>query len=213
MPRLFLASTSPRRKLLLRQAGIAFECADPAIDDGVLVPGEVTPQQWVASLAFLKASAGIESLPACDPDEHWFVLGADTLVVQGDALIGQPRDADHAREIIEVLANSTHEVHTGVAIIDPRKGDRHMFVDSATVTVGDIPGREINAYVNSGNWRGKAGAYNLHERLDAGWPISYEGDATTIVGLPMLRLIPLLTRLGVCAGEDDGAIMQARAGQ
>ncbi|VAX39051.1 Septum formation protein Maf [hydrothermal vent metagenome] len=207
MPRLFLASTSPRRKLLLEQAGIPFEFTDPAIDDGVLVPGEVTPEQWVASLAFLKASAGIEGLPARDPDEHWLVLGADTLVVQDGELIGQPRDADHAREIIELLACNSHQVHTGVAILDPRKGDRHMFVDSARVTVGDIPGREINAYVNSGNWRGKAGAYNLHERLDAGWPITFTGDPTTIVGLPMQRLVRLLTRLGVKASDPDATIL------
>lgn len=212
MPRLFLASTSPRRKLLLTQAGIAFDCADPAIDDGVLVPGEVTPQQWVVSLAFLKASSGIDNLPAREPDEHWLVLGADTLVVQDGELIGQPRDADHAHEIIELLANDSHEVHTGVAILDPRKGDRHLFVDTATVTVGDIPGREINAYVNTDGWRGKAGAYNLHERLDAGWPISYEGDDTTIVGLPMQRLVRLLTRLGLETHETDAAIANSRAG-
>ena len=72
-----------------------------------------------------------------------------------------------------------------------------MFVDTATVTVGDIPGREVNAYVNSGQWRGKAGAYNLDERLEAGWPITFSGDPTTIVGLPMRRLLPLLERLGI----------------
>ena len=197
MVRLLLASSSPRRRLLLERAGVPFEAADPAIDDSSLHAGEVTPEQWVASLAFLKASAGIDCVPDPQPDDHYLVLGSDTLVVQGGRLIGQPADAEHARETIEALANNTHQVHTGVALIDLRKGDRHMFVDSATVRVGDIPGREINAYVNSGQWRGKAGAYNLHERLDAGWPITFEGDPTTIVGLPMERLLPLLSRLGI----------------
>jgi septum formation protein len=199
MMRLLLASSSPRRRTLLAQAGLPFEWADPAIDDSTLQPGEVTPQQWVASLAFLKASAGIARLPSPAPGDHWLVLGADTLVVQGDQLIGQPRDADHAREILERLANGRHQVHTGVALLDPRKGDRHIFVDTASVTVGDIPGREINAYVNSQAWRGKAGGYNLHERLDAGWPLTFTGDPTTIVGLPMRRLIPLLGRLDEAA--------------
>lgn len=210
MTRLFLASSSPRRRLLLEQAGISFDWADPRIDDGGLVPGEVTPPQWVASLAFLKASAGIELLPSPDRDVHWLVLGADTLVVQGGQLIGQPRDADHAREIIASLANNTHQVHTGVALIDPRRGDRHMFVDTGSVVVGDIPGRDINTYVNSDQWRGKAGAYNLHERMDAGWPITFKGDPTTIVGLPMRRLVPLLARLGVRAGVADPAAARSR---
>jgi len=197
MIRLLLASSSPRRRLLLEQAGISFEHADPAIDDSTLLAGEVTPEQWVASLAFLKASAGIERLPDPAPGDHYVVLGADTLLVQDGKLIGQPRDADHAAEIIHTLANNTHQVHTGVALLNPRRGDRHMLVDTATVNFGDIPGRGINTYINSGQWRGKAGAYNLHERLDAGWPITYSGDPTTIVGLPMTRLVPLLERVGI----------------
>ncbi|MBZ0173546.1 MAG: Maf family protein, partial [Phycisphaerales bacterium] len=143
MTRLFLASSSPRRRLLLQQAGIPFEHADPAIDDSVLRPGEVTPQQWVVSLAFLKASAGIELLPAPEPDHHYLVLGADTLVVKDGQLIGQPRDADHAHEIVSGLSGGRHQVLTGVAVLDPRRGDRHMFVDCATVSVGEIPGREV----------------------------------------------------------------------
>ncbi len=211
MMRLFLASSSPRRRFLLDQAGVDYQHADPAIDDSTLSPGEVTPQQWVASLAFLKASAGIAQLPEPEPDDQWLVLGADTLVVQDGQLIGQPRDADHAREIIELLANNTHQVHTGVALLDPRKGDRHMFVDTASVTVGDIPGREISAYVNSNQWRGKAGAYNLHERIEAGWPITYRGDPTTIVGLPMGRLLPLLARLSAAASSTPRATASPRA--
>lgn len=201
MTRVLLASSSPRRRLLLERAGVPFAHAHPGVDDARLSPGEVTPEQWVASLAFLKASAGIERLPAADPDEHWLILGADTLVVQGDRLIGQPHDADDAREIVRALADASHLVHTGVALLDPRRGYRHIFVDTAEVTVGPIPEAEIDAYVAGGQWRGKAGAYNLHERLEAGWPITFTGDPTTIVGLPMKRLLVLLRRLGVRAGD------------
>lgn len=197
MPQLLLASSSPRRKRLLEEAGLPFEASHPGIDDGPLAPGEVSPEQWVASLAFLKASAGIDALPALSRDEHWLVLGADTLVVQGNQLIGQPTDAEHAREIIRTLADNTHHVHTGVSILDPRKGERHLFVDSAQVTVGHIPDADIDGYLHTGLWKGKAGAYNLYERLDAGWPITFTGDPTTIVGLPMQRLILLLARLGI----------------
>lgn len=197
MPNLLLASSSPRRRHLLDEAGLEFAAADPGVDDGALVPGEVTAEQWVASLAFLKASAGIEFLPAADPAEHWVVLSADTLVEQEGELLGQPRDLDHARATLHSLAGNAHEVHTGVALLDPRTGLRHIFVDSAKVTVGDITAAEIEAYLATGAWRGKAGAYNLYERLDAGWPLTFTGDPTTIVGLPMQRLLSLLARLDI----------------
>jgi septum formation protein len=206
MIRILLASSSPRRRLLLEQAGVAFAHAHPGIDDAPLRPGEVTPEQWVASLAFLKASAGIERLPVDNPSDRWLVLGADTLVVQGERLIGQPADAAEASEIVRALADAEHRVLTGVCVLDPRRGDRHLFVDSASVRVGPLGEREIESYVAGGAWRGKAGAYNLHERLEAGWPISYEGDPTTIVGLPMRRLTALLSRLGVPMGSEPRAV-------
>ncbi|MBK7406210.1 MAG: Maf family protein [Phycisphaerales bacterium] len=200
MTRVFLSSSSPRRRMLLEQAGVPFEWADPGVDDSRLTPGEVTPPQWVASLAFLKASAGLLCLPASEPGLRWVSLGADTLVLKAGDLVGQPRSPGEAGEIIRRLRNGTHHVLTGVAIIDPRTGDRHMLVDKATVHVGDLSDEVIDRYVASGGWRGKAGGYNLHERLHEGWPIEFEGDDTTIVGLPMGRLLPMLTRLGVDTG-------------
>jgi septum formation protein len=74
-----------------------------------------------------------------------------------------------------------------------------MFTDRATVRLGRIAPPEIDGYVASGQWRGKAGAYNLAERLEAGWPITYEGDPGTIMGLPMRRLAPLLRRFAPSA--------------
>lgn len=200
MIRVFLASSSPRRRLLLEQAGVPFDWGDPGVDDSRLTPGEVTPAQWVASLAFLKASAGLESLPIHDRRTRWVVLGADTLVLKDGLLVGQPRTSDEARAIIALLREGSHHVLTGVAIIDPRTGERHLLVDRATVRVGALSDETIAQYVASGQWRGKAGAYNLNERLDAGWPIQYEGDPTTIVGLPMMKLLPLLASIGADTG-------------
>lgn len=197
MIRLFLASSSPRRRQLLEQAGVPFVWGAPGVDDGLLQPGEVTPPEWVASLAFLKASSGLASLPGGTPGERWVVLGADTLVVKDGELIGQPRDAAHARRIVSRLSGGSHRVLTGIAIIDPVLGERHMLVDRADVRVGELDREEIDRYVAAGGWRGKAGGYNLNERLEAGWPIEYEGDPATIVGLPMRRLVPLLERIGV----------------
>ena len=179
---LVLASRSPRRRLLLREAGIDARVIDPKLDDGLIAAStSVAPEEWVSALAYLKARAGAEQLPPGS-----LVLGADTVVVKDSRIIGQPRDESHAREIIRALRNTDHEVVTGVAIISADQ--RLIFSDSAHVIVGDIPDASIESYLASGQWRGKAGAYNLAERQQAGWPIEVIGDPTTVMGLPMQRL-------------------------
>lgn len=70
-----------------------------------------------------------------------------------------------------------------------------LFEDSTIVSMGMPSDSELGAYLDSGSWKGKAGGYNLSERIDAGWPIEFEGDPTTVMGLPMRRLIPLLEEL------------------
>lgn len=192
--RLVLASTSPRRTQLLREGGLPHDVRDPGIDDGRLRPGRAaTPASWVASLAYLKARAGAEQEP-----EGTLVLGADTVCVHDGAIIGQPRDAEDARRTLLAFEGRHHEVYTGVALIENNRRD--IFVDRARVRVGELGPERIESYVASGQWKGKAGAYNLGERLAAGWPITFEGDPTTIVGLPMNLLSRRLARPGVEAG-------------
>jgi septum formation protein len=188
--RLYLASTSPRRAELLRRHGFEFETLNPGVDDGLLEMGPVTPREWVIALAHMKARGGQRRLG--EAAARAVVLGSDTVVVKQCGVIGQPRDADHARSILHNLEDGSHEVLTGVALLLP-EGRRRLFVDSASVRVGAIGEKRIDAYIASGGWRGKAGAYNLEERLAEGWPIEYTGDPGTITGLPMLTLAPILT--------------------
>ncbi len=195
--RLYLASTSPRRAELLRRHGFEFEAINPGIDDGHLEIGSVTPAQWVTALAHLKARGGRRQLGAFASNA--VVLGSDTVVVKHGRVIGQPDDAAHARAIIRDIENGSHEVLTGVALLAPG-GRRSLFADRAAVRVGTIGDARIDAYIASGGWRGKAGAYNLEERLADGWPIEYTGDPGTITGLPMRMLAPILSReLGALA--------------
>lgn len=189
-PVLHLASQSARRRELLSRHGIAHRAAHPGIDDGLLTSGDVPASQWVASLAYLKAVAGLESSPELP------VLGADTVCVKDGAIIGQPIDADDARRILLLLQNGSHEVVTGVAVVWPGRGRREIFVDRAQVHVGEIGTGPIETYIASGEWRGKAGAYNLAERVDAGWPIRCDGDPSTVMGLPMTALLARLQRWG-----------------
>lgn len=186
-PIILLASRSPRRSQLLREAGYPFRVVDAGVDDGQLAPGDVLPAEWTISLAFLKARAARERLNDSDRATG-IVLGADTVVVKNDQIIGQPTDADHTRRIIHLLRNGSHEALTGCCLLWP-DARRDLFVDRAQVTVGDIPDHEVESYIASGQWRGKAGAYNLFERIQAGWPITYIGDPTTVMGLPMQKLL------------------------
>lgn len=193
-PRLVLASRSPRRRLLLSEHGFAHEAAPAGADDSLLVRGRVTPSQWVEALAYLKARAGLDSLSSRHSSDA-VVLGADTVVVKDGRIIGQPASADDAARTVRLLENGSHDVLTGVAILRAGAGRRILFADAARVHVGAVGESRIDGYIRSGDWRGKAGAYNLAERIDAGWPLRCDGDPGTVMGLPMRRLAPLLARL------------------
>ncbi|MGD9690561.1 MAG: nucleoside triphosphate pyrophosphatase [Phycisphaerales bacterium] len=200
-PTLLLASQSPRRRELLAAADIAFKLAPPEwlVDDTDLHAGSVQPRHWAAALAYLKAAGTARKIeraadPSGTPRHPWVILGADTVVVRDHELFGKARDADDARRIIRALSAGEHEVITGVCLLDACSGARRLFSDTTIVHVGTIPDAEVDAYVASGRWAGKAGAYNLEDRRAAGWPITCIGDPTTVVGLPMVRLLPLLAR-------------------
>ncbi len=194
---LVLASRSPRRRQLLSAAGIDHIPVETGIDDAELSRGDVTPSQWAAALAYLTARAGAEAPGegGTGASRDYTVLGADTICVKDREIIGQPADAADARRILLLLEDAEHEVITGVALVSPAR--RRIGADRARVRVGRIGRDRLEQFVASGRWRGKAGAYNLAERLDAGWPIEYEGDPTTIMGLPMRLLTRLLSAPGV----------------
>lgn len=205
LPRLVLASQSPRRRQLLSEHGLEHDAAHPGIDDGLLLPGTVSPDEWVMALAYLKATAGAETVRNAG-SKSMLVLGADTVCVKNGQIIGQPRDAADATRILRLLQDGSHDVITGVALVrTDQPGWRHLLLDRARVHVGHIGDERIEQYVRSGQWRGKAGAYNLGERIDAGWPIHYEGDPTTVMGLPMQALLGRLNRLAT--GESPAADM------
>jgi septum formation protein len=212
-PRLFLASRSPRRRELLDEHGIVHEAEHPGFDDSILRPGAGTPRTWVTSLAHLKARAGLEILEKTGRTSDFeYVLGADTTCVRDGDVLGTPASAQEAAEILRALAGGVHEVITGVALVKTRDGRRYHFADSAWVTWGRVNEAMIAEYIASERWKGKAGAYNLHERIAAGWPITFQGDASTITGLPMGMLTRVLCRLGESAGEGWAARDPVAAG-
>lgn len=200
---ILLASKSPRRRELLSQAGIPHEIIQANIDDADLRPGPDTdPRRWVAALAYLKAAAAKASIQpppqttntTITTTQTQVILGSDTIVVSDSKIIGQPKDADDAITILRRLNGGTHRVLTGVALLDTYTNRRHLFTDEAEVNFGPIQDTYLTDYVATNSWKGKAGAYNLNERIQAGWNITYTGDPATIMGLPIQRLTTELAR-------------------
>lgn len=191
---------------MLAHAGIDVIAEHPGFDDSVLEVGGISgcPERWVGALAYLKARAGAQIAPG--RDAQW-ALGADTACVlrAGDerTTIGTPRDADEARAMLRAMlprigeADKAHDVLTGAAVVNAITGRRVIFVDTARVHMGAIDDATLEEYLASGQWAGKAGAYNLADRVRAGWPLRVEGDPATVMGLPMRRLVPLLEQLGI----------------
>ena len=194
-PRLILASRSPRRAQLLREAGFRFTQAEPPFDDPPQPVGAVG--QGVEDLAGQLAGQKAMSLRGHVPDDS-VILAADTICVgTDDQLIGQPRDRDDAERMIRYFMQRTHGVVTGAALLTHNMDTPQTLVDCTDVTLGALSDVQLADYLDSGGWRGKAGGYNLFDRQAAGWPLTVQGDGTTVVGLPMLKLVPALFALGV----------------
>jgi septum formation protein len=209
--KVYLASTSPRRRELLGSCGVTFSVIDPHVDDGQLpTPSRqrVPLRDWVASLAYLKARAGLRVLRREGVDlADAIVIGADTLVECGGEVLSKPEEASDAERMIRMVLNRDHRVLTGVAIIDcadPILPTRRIFTDSATVRVGALSDDQILAHLASGSWRGKAGGYNLAEQLEWNWPMEVVGDPGTVMGLPVSRLRGILGRMSKRVGGGGG---------
>jgi septum formation protein len=180
-----LASQSPRRKLLLENAGYTVVTQSPAIDDGRLDRPNVSPRSWVMSLAYMKARSVHDQCKSIECD---LILAADTVCVVDNHVLGQPSSATHARQMLHSMRNRSHITMTGICLLDPNSEKRMLAIDQATVILGNVSDALVEEYITSDQWRGKAGAYNLQERIEASWPIQCKGDPATVMGLPMRKL-------------------------
>jgi septum formation protein len=187
-----LASQSPRRSLLLTEAGVDFIAIKPPFDDPPH-PADtgVTPENVATQLSNQKAL----SVHNLYPDKP--IIAADTLIIMPDgSLAGTPVNREQAHVMIAAMCHHAHWVVTGVTLLLPGEKKPIHLADRAQVTLGDIPDCDLNAYLDTDLWQGKAGGYNLFERQKAGWPITVEGDETTVVGLPMQMLRKAMSDLG-----------------
>lgn len=186
---LILASTSPRRRQLLAEAGYAFEAVTPRFEEPDDPLPHVSPTMHVESLAYFKARS------VAGEYFQQTILAADTLAFHDNTLIGKPSDAADARAILSRLAGTSHQVITGVALLAPASGRRLLQHDVSIIHMRPLTSRQIDAYIETGEWQGKAGAYGIQDHGDE-FVERYEGSFTNIVGLPMELLGRMLANWG-----------------
>jgi septum formation protein len=176
-----LASASPRRQELLRNAGITFEVQPANIAEDPL-PGDAA-KACAERLAREKALAVARQRP------HDVVLGADTVVVVDGQLLGKPRDANDAARMLHMLSGREHQVITGVCLVV--SGEPSVASETTLVTVSEISDRDITSYVASGEPMDKAGAYAI-QGIASRWIPRIEGDYSNVVGLPVALVFRML---------------------
>ena len=178
---LVLASASPRRQELLRNAGITFEVQPADIPEDPL-PGEAA-KECAERLAREKALAIASQRP------HDSVLGADTVVVIDGQLLGKPSDAADAARMLRMLSGREHHVITGVCLVV--SGQSSVASEATLVTVSKITDKDIADYVASGEPMDKAGAYAI-QGIASRWIPRIEGDYSNVVGLPVALVFRML---------------------
>jgi septum formation protein len=189
--KLILASSSPRRAEILRNAGIEFEVRPASVEE--LPATNESPEAMVARLA--EAKAGLVARKFGAGRDTVIVLGADTAVVLDHEIFGKPGDAASARSMLQALSGRTHRVLTGISLVSVPDGATRTAVESTDVTLARLTREEIEDYIRSGEPFDKAGGYAIQGR--AGRYITrIEGCFFNVVGLPLARLYALLRSLG-----------------
>ena len=181
-PHIVLASASQRRADLLRQIGLEFQIQPSQMEEA-----EITthPETAVQALALAKAKAVAAGL------KTGLVIGADTIVVIDQQVIGKPANEQNAIEILTRLSGNHHEVITGVALVDIDRGREVVWAEKTVVYFRKLRPSEIEAYVQSGEASDKAGAYGIQGRA-AAFVERIEGCYSNVVGLPLASLVEKL---------------------
>jgi septum formation protein len=178
-----LASGSPQRRAILEQLGIAFTVVVPEVEELTSGP----PEEVVLENAHRKASVVVAGQRASNDAEA--VLGVDTIVALGPVIYGKPPDREAAAETLQALGGRSHRVLSGVCVIEDGRARTAAAV--TTVNFRPLDARTLAWYLDTGEWRGRAGGYAIQGR-GAALVDSIEGDYLNVVGLPVATLLDLL---------------------
>jgi septum formation protein len=176
---LVLASASPRRRTLLEQLGLNFRVVVSDFDE-TTVPTDLAPEDYVQELAREKALQVAQTL-----SEPAIVLAADTTVVLGSTILNKPMDVPDAARMLRLLSNRTHDVFTGIAIVETSTGRMTQDFRRTEVRFRELSEAEIAAYIRSGAPMDKAGAYGIQDDFGAVFISEIHGCYYNVVGLPL----------------------------
>jgi septum formation protein len=191
--KLILASSSPRRAEILRNAGFDFQVVPTDVDE-TLRAGEPATD-YVSRLAEEKARAAARQIPANVDRSSAIVVAADTTVVVKPEILGKPASEGDARSMLRRLSGQTHEVLSGLTVLRLKDEALKTVVESTRVTFAELADREIDEYIASGEPFDKAGAYAIQGR-GGKFITRIEGCYFNVMGLPLARLYSILGELG-----------------
>lgn len=188
-PDLILASASPRRLALLNQIGIEPEHLVPADVDETPEKGEL-PRKLAARLADLKALTAQHKARLAGFGADALVLAADTVVAVGRRILPKAETMEEASECLRLLSGRSHRVYTGMTLLTPSGTKRHRLVETR-IRFKRLSAREMEAYLASAEWRGKAGGYAI-QGIAGAFVVKLSGSYSAVVGLPLLETAQLL---------------------
>ncbi|MGZ3324285.1 MAG: Maf-like protein [Xanthobacteraceae bacterium] len=192
-PKLVLASGSPRRVTLLNQAGIEPDGLRPTNVDETPKRGEL-PRACANRLARAKAETALEYLRADEELSGSYILAADTVVAVGRRILPTPELIDEAAQCLRLLSGRNHRVHTAVCLVTPNEAYRQRLVETR-VRFKRLSQDDIEAYLASGEWRGKAGGYAA-QGIAGSFIVKIVGSYSSVVGLPLYEVTTLLAGEG-----------------
>jgi septum formation protein len=192
-PKLVLASGSPRRLSLLTQAGIEPEALRPADLDETPLRGEL-PRACANRLARAKADAALEMVRLDDELKGAYILSADTVVAVGRRILPKAELLDQAAQCLRLLSGRNHRVHSAVCLVTPNEAFRQRLVETR-VRFKRLSDEDIEAYLASGEWRGKAGGYAA-QGIAGSFIVKIVGSYSNVVGLPLYETTTLLAGEG-----------------
>ena len=188
--RLVLASASPRRRQIMEDMGLDFEVVPPTDSAECGMCSGESPYELVARLAFQKATDVARRVPG-----DAVIIGCDTVAECRGVILGKPRDESDAERMLRLLRGQRHRVLSGICVYQLPTRRINVEVDITTLRMDHVPDEALEAYVASGHWEGKAGAFGYQDGLD--WLHIESGSETNVVGLPRERLERMLEELGL----------------
>ena len=192
-PKLVLASASPRRLALIEQVGISPDLLNPVDIDETPMKRE-SPRALSLRLARQKAQAARGAALVRNLGDNTFILAADTVVSLGRRVIDKPQSADEARQALLLLSGRAHRVFTSIALVSPDGRERSKVVDTK-VRFKRLSREDIDAYLLSDEWRGKAGGYAIQGKA-AAFVRYLTGSHSCVVGLPVFESLQMLHAAG-----------------